>query len=1277
MLSTAHPMPTCPQLDAANTSLLEGRLDEALRAFFRHLAANSERADTVSFNISLARRRYRLRRDVNALATAVIACSAGTFARATARAQATGAVLVALGPEAEGGSEPTITATGGGDLPARALDFVLENPMDLVRLSAPCAAAALVGLLYHLVWGAQVVYDLSGEIGDSADQRLLGPLASDWRALRAAEADFVHLFPVATVDTEALQIRFGGTLPGAAADGAPTLPPMALPALGSLLDTPLREAFESVGGVAALTGRAKAAVPYLTSEPTQERPYLVDVVVAIYNALEDVKACIESLKRAQTTCRLRVILVNDGSEKDTTDWLREVVAQPCPEHVALELIEHPENLGYTRTVNTGLRHSIAPYVVTLNSDTIVTDGWIEGLIRCINSSPEIGICGPMSNAASWQNVPDLYGPDTAFAINALPEGMTPDDMVAVVSRASARTYPRTTFVNGFCFMVRRAVIDAVGYMDEEAFPVGYGEENDFCIRAQDAGFALAYADDTYVFHAKSKSFGSERRVELSKAGSDAIKRKHTAEKFAALVDRVKDTAPMDLVRARIQKVLAGGIDTRGPAVWDCLMSLRILFVLPVKGGSGGAHSVVQEAVAMRRMGVDARVGVNCRNLASFHQQYEDVPEAEAVFLGFEPPTLLTVAADFDVVVATIFNSVELVKRVVDAFPWIVPAYYIQDYEPLFFTRNDPNWAVAHASYTAVPGMVNFAKTHWIRREVARFHGVRVAKVRPSIDHDVYTPRPCRSHSDGRIHISAMIRPGTPRRGAHRTMALLARLSHKHGDAIAISIFGCEADDPKLVALERDFPHDCLGILTRPKVAALLQCSDLFIDLSDYQAFGRTALEAMACGSLALVPERGGADEYAVHGKNAIVVNTLDPEACFRAVDAVISDRMHFAVMRVAALETANGYSPRRAAVSILDVLGRAVATKRRGNPVPERTRVVLLPGVGIAGKTSRVGQTRLVAPFTQDALLKHISVRTLMGAQLPDAKLVDVAVVQGGTSIKCHDMLLGWLDAVKSNGGRVVFDLDDQTFAADPSLSQTLVRGLLARADLVTVADQRQATALGVDGPTVMVFPDRLDTQTWSRAIGALGRPRDAAACDDVVKIGYFGSQSNYDDAALVAPAVQCIAKEYGGRVVFEAIGAFQDRPPLFGTRIGLPRRRDYQHFADWLPQAAKWDILLLPLRDNHTVGSRLHFLEASVLGGAIICSANEALVECAYDGETCLVVPNTDDAWVAAIRRLIEDRALRHALACAASAQKPPAHGIGRANDLARKVLARIKKRV
>ena len=71
------------------------------------------------------------------------------------------------------------------------------------------------------------------------------------------------------------------------------------------------------------------------------------------------------------------------------------------------------------------------------------------------------------------------------------------------------------FLNGFCLLIRRAVLEGVGLFDEANFGEGYGEENDYCLRARNAGWTLALADDTYIYHAQSRSYNPERRKNLS------------------------------------------------------------------------------------------------------------------------------------------------------------------------------------------------------------------------------------------------------------------------------------------------------------------------------------------------------------------------------------------------------------------------------------------------------------------------------------------------------------------------------------------------------------------------------------------------------------------------------------------------------------------------------------------------------------------------------------------------------------------------------------------
>lgn len=640
----------------------------------------------------------------------------------------------------------------------------------------------------------------------------------------------------------------------------------------------------------------------------------IDVVVTVFNALDDVKVCLRSIDERRDGFELGVIVVNDGSDDATSTWLRDF----CADTRGFELVEHPANLGYTAAVNTGLRASSAPYVITLNSDTIVARGWLKGMLRCMASAFEIGIVGPLSNAASWQNVPDLYAQDGTFAVNVLPEGMSPDDMAALVAMASLRKYPRTPFLNGFCFMIRREVINDIGYMDEQAFPVGYGEENDFCIRAVDAGYQLAIADDSYVYHAKSKSFGHPQRSELSRQGSQALKQKHGSEKFSRLVEEAKQSGQMDLVRQRVNSAAAG---TDGADDATNPMTMRVLYLLPVRGGGGGAHSVVQEVVQMRRLGMDVHVAVRSRRVASFQAQYRDVADIDAVFVGFDEANLLQLASGYDVVVGTIFSSMVLVSRICEAMPHIMPAYYVQDYEPLFATDGSRKWRAARDSYALVPNAILFAKTHWIMEKVRAEHGVAVHKVEPSIDHDVY--RPGARTSGGRIHVAAMIRPQTPYRGAERTMRLFSRLAKMHPERFAFHVFGSEVDDDEFLRLTRDFEFRQHGKLLRPEVAALLSKCDIFVDLSDYQAFGRTALEAMACGCAAVVPVHGGGDEYALDGVNAVVVDPFDEDECLARLERLCTDHAMRKRHQQAGLKTASRYSTAAAADSILRLLSGA------------------------------------------------------------------------------------------------------------------------------------------------------------------------------------------------------------------------------------------------------------------------------------------------------------------------------------------------------------------
>lgn len=966
----------------------------------------------------------------------------------------------------------------------------------------------------------------------------------------------------------------------------------------------------------------------------------IDVVVPVFNALEDVKRCLASLEQHTDGLRVRVIVVNDGSDADTTQWLR----TQCQGKPLFTLIEHPQNQGYTRAVNTGLRASTAEFVITQNSDTIVTPGWLQGMVRCMAADPKIGVVGPLSNAASWQNVPQLRDASGNFAVNDLPQGMSPDAMAALVARVSQRRYPRLPFVNGFCFMIRRAVIDAIGYMDEENFPVGYGEENDFCIRAIDAGFELAIADDVFVFHAKSKSFGHERRKTLSEQGTRSLKHKHTPEKYAARVEAVKRTEALDAVRARIQSALA----EQSSADTVDLMSMRVLFLLPVKGGGGGAHSVVQEVTEMRRLGIHARVAVKHEQVEGFLKSYADIPGAENTFVGFDDHSLIDLAEDYDVVVGTIFTSMKLVKRIVEVSPHILPAYYVQDYEPMFFEEGSPQWHEARESYTLVPGAFLFAKTHWIIDEVKRHHGVTVHKVQPSIDHEVY--KPAQRVKDGRLHVTAMIRPQTPRRGAARTMRLFARLHQAFGDRIQFHTFGCESDHPEFLKLERNFPFQNHGPLLRPQVAALLAQSDLFVDLSDYQAFGRTGLEAMACGCAAVVPAAGGANEYAIQEQTALVVDSTNEYEAQNLITRLLSDTALLFSIKRNGLKTAAGYSVHLAAISECISIERALNTRRVAHPKKEKPRLYLLPRRNADGSLSHEGYQRVVLPYQSTSIRSHF--RTILGSSLPTTSEAEIVVIQHGASETSSPQFNAWAREWKKCGGRFIYEADETSTseilnaiaaiaAATNNPPRADLQPLMA-ADLIHTTSDSLIESLRSINKNARKLHSFIDIEMWllnghrNHSDGPYKRQTQHLA-----KIGYIGEPSDAAKLNFLAEIMAPKNREKTGNIEIEIIGTYQSKSAPFGTRVGLPKNTAYPNYVRWLMQRVHWEIGLLPVSTPTEVSDKdlTRILQYLALGMPVITNAKPSNQIPESLSRSIIHIDGSIDSWIATIKELISNR--------------------------------------
>lgn len=232
------------------------------------------------------------------------------------------------------------------------------------------------------------------------------------------------------------------------------------------------------------------------------------VVVPVQGPSPDLERCLTSVVACTDLLRHRLVVVADGPlEPGPAQVVRRTVANR-PDGV--RLVERPVRGGYPAAANTGLSEA-AGDVALLNSDTEVSEGWLEKLGEAARRRPGIASATPFSNNATLCSLP------RPFVENALPAGHTVASFARLVEERSDRLSPEIPTGVGFCLFLTREAIDAVGLFDETSFGVGYGEEVDWCLRATASGFAHVLDDATFVWHRGGGSFGREGATRARRA----------------------------------------------------------------------------------------------------------------------------------------------------------------------------------------------------------------------------------------------------------------------------------------------------------------------------------------------------------------------------------------------------------------------------------------------------------------------------------------------------------------------------------------------------------------------------------------------------------------------------------------------------------------------------------------------------------------------------------------------------------------------------------------
>lgn len=637
--------------------------------------------------------------------------------------------------------------------------------------------------------------------------------------------------------------------------------------------------------------------------------YAIDIVLnALHTDATQLQQCWQALQ-AHTVGYVQVVILVNASVAQTLNL-------SCPAGWRVHWLYAPAtDTAAEPLLSQALKHLQQAWLVHLQADYLVTPHWLTELLACAKQSERIAFVGAWSNRLGAQSLNQAAQPK-------LPLDFTPAQMAYRMRRSKPQINPSLPVLHPDCLLIRRCVLDA--YPPEQAIATLQQQLETCQIQAQQAAWQSRLADAVYVYR------------NTPEVNALSITDAETQQNCA-------DNRVLQALRRYYQHLIQRWHKVElGQYYWH---ERRVLIILPLRESSGGAHVLVCEAQIMRRMKIDVQLLNFHQHRAGWEAHYPDL-EIPVLYVN-GPEDVAAACMGFDAVIATAYFTVDWLLPLQDQPHAPRLGYYVQDFEPYFFIekltakvpffwrsaflrrrlagyyfRRHSEFRRAWLSYLQFPNMQLFTKTAWNQRELKTQVGRDSLVVGASYHSEKFLPRPqpATGNNAKPVRIVAMIRPSTARRSPALTMRVLRRIEQQYGGRVDICIFGANHDDPAYLALPRDFNFRQHNVLPSEHVADVLSWSDIFVDFSQFQAMGLTGLEAMACGAAVILPNIGGADSFARHQENALLVNTRNETACLRALQRLIDEPVLRQRLAQQGLQDVVQYAPEYAAFRLLDAL---------------------------------------------------------------------------------------------------------------------------------------------------------------------------------------------------------------------------------------------------------------------------------------------------------------------------------------------------------------------
>jgi len=267
----------------------------------------------------------------------------------------------------------------------------------------------------------------------------------------------------------------------------------------------------------------------------------VTVVIPVYNAHDAVKDCLDSLVRTLPS-HVNVLMIDDCSPDKRINLL----LNKYHHKNGFGHVKNNVNLGYTKTVNKAISLFPEHDIVLLNSDTVTTSGWINSMRYIAYSKDRVATVTALSDNSGAFSVPEIG------EFNEIKAGLSHEQHARLITQNTPGEYMAVPTGNGFCFYIRRDFLNQFGLFDEDKYPIGYGEENDLCMRAFRGGWKNLICDKAFVYHKRSQSFKDDK-TKLMQDGANQLRADYP--EYKKLITRFHDVE-FNLMRSTVRSALS-------------------------------------------------------------------------------------------------------------------------------------------------------------------------------------------------------------------------------------------------------------------------------------------------------------------------------------------------------------------------------------------------------------------------------------------------------------------------------------------------------------------------------------------------------------------------------------------------------------------------------------------------------------------------------------------------------------------------------------------------